>query len=172
MEKLFKRINPEDVSENMFRLIGKEWMLITAGKPLAYNMMTASWGAAGVLWRKPVVIIFVRPQRHTYEFLENHPMFTVSFFPEDRKEILNLCGTTSGRDLDKMNIDGLTPLETPSGAVGFEEAKMTLECRKIYYDDINPDFFQVFELETIYPSKDYHRFYIGQIMQVWEKKTD
>lgn len=169
IEEKFKKILPKAIQENVFSLIGKDWMLITAGKKDHYNMMTASWGTAGVLWRKPVVIIFIRPQRYTYEFVEKQAYFTVSFFNETHRDLLNLCGTTSGRDLNKMNVDDLTPIETPSGAVAFEEAKLILECRKIYYDDIEPDFFQIFDIEKVYPKEDYHRFYIGEILQVWEK---
>lgn len=171
MEKLFQEIESEDIRENVFRLIGKEWMLITAGQKDDYNMMTASWGTAGVLWKKPVVFTFIRPQRYTYEFMESQPHFTISFFPEAHRGVLNLCGTTSGRDLNKMAIGDLTPVETSSGSISFEEAKLVLECRKIYYDDINPDFFQVFDIEKVYPAKDYHRFYIGEIMRIWQKKV-
>ncbi len=169
MESLFKKIKPEEITDNLFRLIGKEWMLITAGTPENYNMMTASWGTAGVLWKKPVVFAFIRPQRYTYEFIEKHAYFTVSFFPKEHKGFLKLCGTASGRDLNKMNIEGMNNFEMPSGAVAFKEANIILECRKIYYDDINPDFFQVFDIEKVYPAKDYHRFYIGEIMQVYQK---
>ncbi len=170
MERLFKKIHTEEIQDNVFKLIGKDWMLVTSGTPDSYNMMTASWGSAGVLWRKPIAITFVRPQRHTFGFLEKQPFFTLSFFPEAQKELLNLCGTTSGRDLNKMNIEGLNAVETPSGSVAFEEARLVLECRKIYFDDIKPEFFQTFDIEKIYPAKDYHRFYIGEIIQAWEKK--
>ncbi len=170
MEDIFQTIGTEDIQENIFQLIGKDWMLISGGTMDHYNMMTASWGTACVLWRKPVIITFIRPQRYTYEFIEKQPYFSVSFFGEQHKDLLNLCGTTSGRDLNKMTIDGLTALQTPNGAVGFREAKLLLECRKIYFDDIDPAFFQVFEVEKIYPSKDYHRFYIGEITRAWKKR--
>ncbi len=167
--ELFNKISPEDINDNIFKLIGKEWMLITAGTGDNYNMMTASWGCAGVLWRKHVIFVFIRPQRFTYELIERQTYFTVCFFPEKHRDILNLCGTTSGRDLNKMNIDGLNRIETPNRAIGFKEAKLILECRKIYYDNVNPDLFQVFDIEKVYPAKDYHRFYIGEIVQVWQK---
>ncbi len=170
MEKLFKKIKPEQINGNIFELIGREWMLITAGNTDHYNMMTASWGTAGVLWRKPVVMIFVRPQRYTREFIEKSAYFSISFFEERQRDLLNLCGTTSGRDLNKMNIEGMTPVGMPTGAVGFAEAKLVLECRKIYFDDIDPSFFQTFDIEKIYPNNDYHRFYIGEIIDCWEKK--
>jgi len=170
MDDIFKKIHAEDIHDNVFKLIGKDWMLITAGTADHYNMMTASWGTAGILWRKPIVITFIRPQRYTFEFMEKHAFFTVSFFEDKYRELLNLCGTTSGRDLNKMNIEGLEPLETTNGAVGFSEARLMLECRKIYFDDIDPTFFQIFDIEKVYPAKDYHRFYIGEIIQAWEKR--
>ncbi len=170
MEELFRRTDVEDIEDNVFKLIGKDWMLITAGRKDHYNMMTASWGTAGYLWKKPIMITFVRPQRYTYEFIEQNAHFSVSFFEEKDREVLNLCGTTSGRDLNKMDIDGLTPMETPAGTIAFREAKMIVECRKLYYDDIKPDFFQAFSIEAIYPQKDYHRFYIGEVLDVWMKK--
>ncbi len=171
MEELFSKISTEDINDNVFKLIGKDWMLITAGQKDAYNMMTASWGAAGVLWRKPVVFTFIRPQRYTYDFIEKNAYFTISFFEEKYRDILNICGTTSGRDLNKMNIEGLTSLQTPSNSIAFQEARLILECRKIYFDDIKPELFQVFDIEKVYPAKDYHRLYIGEIIQAWHKNT-
>ncbi len=170
MEQIFEKIKPEQIEENIFKLIGSDWMLVCAGNIKKYNMMTASWGCAGVLWRKPIAITFIRPQRYTFEFAENNAHYTLSFFEEKHRELLNLCGTTSGRDLNKMDIEGLDALETPTGNVVFEQAKLVLECRKVYYDDINPDFFQVFDIEKVYPQKDYHRFYIGEILNVWRRK--
>ncbi|HSV76068.1 MAG TPA: flavin reductase [Bacteroidales bacterium] len=164
----FTLIKPENIEDNIFKLIGTDWMLICSGQPENYNMMTASWGFAGVLWRKPVAVVFIRPQRHTYSFVENNAWFTLNFFGDKSRDILNLCGTVSGRDLNKMSIEGLSPITTPQGNIVFEESKLMLECRKLYYDDVKPEFFQVFELETIYPSKDYHRFFIGEITNVWK----
>ena len=44
----FKEIEPELIKNNTFKLIGSDWMLITAGTLKAYNTMTASWGGFGV----------------------------------------------------------------------------------------------------------------------------
>lgn len=167
---MFYPIKPEGIEDNLFQLIGTDWMLICSGKPEHYNMMTASWGCAGILWRKHIAVVFVRPQRHTFLFLEENARFTLNFFDEDHRDVLNLCGTKSGRDIDKMNLPELTPRETPSGSIVFEQARLILECRKIYYDDIKPEFFLSFDVEKIYPQKDFHRFYIGEITKVWKKK--
>jgi flavin reductase (DIM6/NTAB) family NADH-FMN oxidoreductase RutF len=71
----YRIISPEEFDNSPFRLIGKEWMLITApdeSKESGVNAMTASWGGLGVLWNTPVATIYVRPQRHTYSLLENN----------------------------------------------------------------------------------------------------
>ena len=64
---------------NPFNLIGKKWFLITSGDESGYNTMTASWGQMGILWNKPVITAFVRPNRKTFEFMENNEYFTISF---------------------------------------------------------------------------------------------
>lgn len=69
----FMEIDPHELTDNVFRLIGQDWMLVTAGKREAFNTMTASWGGLGVLWNSPVSMIFVRPSRYTYEFIEREP---------------------------------------------------------------------------------------------------
>jgi flavin reductase (DIM6/NTAB) family NADH-FMN oxidoreductase RutF len=170
MHDLFDTIKPEEIQENIFKLIGNDWMLVCAGTAIHYNMMTASWGAAGILWRKPIAIAFIRPQRYTTLFLEENPGYTLNFFDEKHRDIMNLCGSKSGREIDKMNIEGLETLETPSGNLIFKQSKLVLECRKIYYDDIKPEFFLSFDIEKIYAKKDYHRFFIGEIINVWKAK--
>lgn len=72
-----KSIAIKDLSENFFEVIGKEWMLVTAGSKEHFNTMTASWGGIGWLWNKPVVFVFIRSERYTYEFMEEkfHPFF-------------------------------------------------------------------------------------------------
>ena len=105
--------------EDVFRLIGKEWMLITAGNIQHFNTMTASWGGLGWLWNKPVAFIFVRPERYTYEFIESGGRITLSFLPEAFKPVLNLCGSKSGREIDKIKETGLLPPRNRAWRCGF-----------------------------------------------------
>ena len=167
--KNFKKVKPTEINENTFKLIGSDWMLITAGNKDSFNTMTASWGGFGVLWNKNVCNIFVRPQRYTYEFLENNDNFTLSFFSKEYKKALNICGTKSGRDIDKISEAGLTPVETDNGNVFFDEAETIFECKKIYYLDIDPKNFLDPKIDVHYPEKDYHRLYFGEIIEVFKK---
>jgi flavin reductase (DIM6/NTAB) family NADH-FMN oxidoreductase RutF len=170
MDPALLPVAPEDLNENAIRLIGTDWMLITAGAPESFNTMTASWGALGVLWHKPVCFCFIRPPRHTFQFMERGGRFTLSFFAESYRESLNLCGTLSGRDTDKVARAGLTPEPTPAGAVTFREARLVLECRKIYYQDLEPGHFLDPAIDRHYPQRDYHRMYVGEILGAWRRR--
>lgn len=115
-----------------FKLIGEEWMLVTAGTEDKFNTMTASWGGVGILWNKPVAFLFIRPERYTHDFIEENDRLTLSFYGEKYRKALQICGTKSGRDTDKVKECGITPLKLESGAMTFAESRMTLDCRKLF----------------------------------------
>jgi flavin reductase (DIM6/NTAB) family NADH-FMN oxidoreductase RutF len=171
MEPLFESVSPGQIRENFFNLIKDEWMLITAGNIGNYNTMTASWGTIGILWNKPIAVCFIRPHRYTFQFAEQYECFTLSFFDYRSREILDFCGTHSGRDIDKVGQTGLRPLETSLGNITFEQARLVIECRKIYTDFLKPENFVLQEIAVInYPGSDYHKFFIGEIVGCYLKK--
>jgi len=151
------------LEKSVFSMLDDEWMLVTAGNMQSFNTMTASWGGFGVLWNKPVVFVFVRPTRHTYNFMESAEVFTLTFFEEKYRKILQFCGSRSGRDTDKIKATGLIPAASPSGGIIFDQAYLALDCRKVYTSDIDPAHFLDSTIEKNYPKKDYHRMYIGEI---------
>ena len=136
-----KKLEVKDLKDNFFEAIGKEWMLITAGTKEKFNTMTASWGGIGWLWNKPVAFVFVRPERYTYEFIEKSDYLTLSFLGEENKKIHAVCGSKSGRNTDKVKETGLKPVFTEGGNVVFEQARLSLECKKLYADGIKPECF-------------------------------
>ncbi len=164
----FIESKPEQLTDNPFKLIGKDWMLITAGTQQSFNTMTASWGGVGVLWQKQVSFCFVRPTRYTFEFMERSENFTLSFFEERYRTALNFCGSNSGRDTDKVKETGLTPI-SKDGFIYFGEARLVLACRKLYFQDINPGYFLEQGIHDLYPVKDYHRMYVGEIVSCLKK---
>lgn len=176
----FTEISPFELNDNTFKLISKDWTLITAGNITddgnthGYNTMTASWGGLGVLWNKNVATIYVRPQRYTYEFIEENEYFTLSFFDESKRSALAFCGKNSGRDCDKAKECRLTPIAVDDSVAGnpvagnpvaFDEAQLILVCKKLYHSDIDPKNFYSAEIETHY-NNDYHRMYIGEIVKI------
>jgi flavin reductase (DIM6/NTAB) family NADH-FMN oxidoreductase RutF len=155
--------------------ISDGWTLITAGNVSAdrgnWNTMTASWGALGELWGKDVSFIFVRPQRYTFEFVNANPRYSVAFFDEPYRKALGIAGAKSGRDIDKAAETGLTPIVFSDGAIGFEEATEVISCRKLYAHDFDPaQFLDALVDKTIYPGKDYHRMFIGEVTTLWVRK--
>lgn len=167
----FKNIKPTEMPGNAVQLIGYDWMLVTAGNKDHFNTMTAAWGGLGFLWKEPMATIFIRPQRYTYEFTEKYTDFTLCFFNGDEyRQALQLCGTKSGRDMDKALAAGLSPLETNDGSVYFKEASLVIECTKAYVHDIDPEGFIDQSIQKNYPKHDYHRMYIGFIKNCMLKK--
>jgi flavin reductase (DIM6/NTAB) family NADH-FMN oxidoreductase RutF len=165
----FKEINPYEISGNTFQMIDKQWFLITAGNIRKFNTMTASWGTFGILWNKPVVFCFVRPHRYTYQFMEGSDLFTMCFLEKNYRSVLNFCGKNSGRDVDKIAHTGLKPRETPGGSVYFEQAELVLECRKLYFSDLDPSHLLDPAILKNYPANDFHRFYIGEIISCFKQ---
>jgi flavin reductase (DIM6/NTAB) family NADH-FMN oxidoreductase RutF len=171
-DKLFHEIDPTAIEGNVFKMIEAQWFLITAGRMDNFNTMTANWGSLGYLWKKPITHIFVRPTRYTFSFMESCEFYTLSFLGEQYRDILNFCGKFSGRDINKIESTGLTPLEGNYGEIFFEQAELVVVCRKLYYSDINPDHFIDTGIDRNYPRKDYHRMYIGEIVRCLVKNQE
>jgi flavin reductase (DIM6/NTAB) family NADH-FMN oxidoreductase RutF len=169
VEKVFRETDVQSLKESTFKLLGSDWMLITAGSIESFNTMTAAWGGLGVLWDKNVCYCFIRPQRYTYEFMEKADSFTLSFFEEEYRGMLDFCGANSGRDTDKVKETGITPAGGKLSTVYFSEARLVFICRKIYFQDLIPDHFLDQSIQKNYPEKDYHRMYIGEIVSCLKK---
>lgn len=174
-ESHYDKIEAKELPDNVFQLIGQEWMLVTAGNKESFNTMTASWGGLTYVWERPASITYIRDTRYTYQFLQKEESFTLSFFTEDYRGALRICGTKSGRDTDKVKEAGLTPIETPSGLMSFGEARMIIECKKMLVQEL--DYTNLTEpykakiMEESYnnePSK--HQLFISEITNIWIKK--
>lgn len=158
----FEFIDPKKAADAI-ELIGKEWMLIGAADGDRANAMTASWGTVGTLWGKPVCICYIRPQRYTFGLAEKSDRLSFSFFGKNCREALAYCGKASGRDGDKLADAGLE-YEMIDGVPLFSDARMTLVCRKLYSDWLREGSFVDREvLDTCYPDRDLHKYYICEI---------
>ncbi len=160
-----KEINVRELKDNFVKMISNDWALLTAGKNDTFNTMTVSWGGIGELWGKDVCFVFVRPQRYTYEFIEKNDYFSLSFFGGEYKKELGLCGSKSGRDIDKIKETGFTPVDLDA-TVGFEQAKVNVVLKKLAYQDMNPQGFIDETIMSNYTNNDFHRVYVGEIVKV------
>ena len=164
----FKEVSIKDLNENFVKDIADEWMLVTAGDEKKHNMMTASWGFVGEMWGKDAAVTVIRPQRYTKEFIDSHDMFSLSFYGNDKK-LHGITGSKSGREIDKTEATGLTPVYN-YGTVYFEQARLVLICRKLYVSRLDPDKFIDKENLKWYESKDYHYAYVGDITHTLVKE--
>lgn len=164
----FTKINIAEQSFNPFELIGKQWLLISAGTEERWNTMTASWGGVGVIWGKPAATCYIRHSRYTKSFVDGSEYFTLTFLREGHRDALNLLGSKSGREMDKMHDSGLTPVLV-DGQPTFEEAGLVLVCRKRCCTEIPPeDILQQETLDKWYGDQDYHAMYIGEIVAAYQ----
>lgn len=167
---MWKKIDPKQLEQNVFSMIGEQWMLVTAGSQEACNTMTASWGGLGVLWNKPVATAYIRPQRYTKQFLDDSEYFTLSFFGEEYRKQLTLCGRASGRDVDKVKECGFTVCAGEGGAPYFDQAQVVLVCRKRFVQQMDPANIPEDIQQSVYPTRDYHYIYIGEIVEALVKE--
>ena len=163
-----KELNIRDIKENLVRMIADDWALVSASDGEKWNIMTISWGGVGELWGKDVVFAFIRPQRYTKGFMDKSDYFTVSFFDEQYKDALKICGTKSGRDCDKLSLAGLSA-EYDGEAVYPAQARVVIKCRKIAVQQMDNAGFLDESIESNYKAGDYHFIYIGEIEKVLEK---
>ena len=174
-DQLFKQISPEEISDDVFTLVGKVFPVITAGKEDHYNSMTASGGGLGMLFKKPTTWCILRADRYTLEIIQEEQTYTMSYFPNEYKEQILFLGSKSGRDSEKMKEVALTSVQTPSGNMSFKEARLIFECKLTQITTPSPDDFCTQEtkdyINEAYKEANYYRKYVfGEITQVWVKK--
>ena len=167
MQQSLQEIPINKLKISAFELWDKNWLLLTSGDFIKerYNTMTVAWGSIGNMWNLPIAMVVVRPTRFTYGFINSFQTFSLCGFPEQYRKALNLLGTKSGRDGDKIGEAKLTPIASEKiDAPIFEEADLVIECRKIYFQDFDPNHFLDERIEKQYPLKDYHRMVLGEIL--------
>ena len=162
-----KRIESTELCLRPFHLLDKEWALLVGGREKP-NPMTVSWGGLGTLWNRPVATVYVRPTRFTFGLLQVDDEFTLNVLPHSMRTALDICGTRSGRDMDKWAAAGLEPLPSEKVAVPrVEGAELSLECRVIATFKIDPARFLDPSIEQLYPIKDYHTAFVGEVLAAW-----
>jgi len=167
-------ITIQELRLKSFSTFDDQWFLLTCGdfKSHHFNSMTISWGSLGIMWNKPFIQVVVRPTRYTHEFMQQYPDFTVCAFPEPYRASLDLLGSTSGRDGEKVARSGLTPL---AGSIVnspiYTEANLVFECRKIYADAFHPQQFLDPAIDRLYKNDDYHTIYFGEVLGISGDRT-
>lgn len=166
--KACKEILPEELNENIFNLIGKKQMLIISKDPKkdsGVNAMTASWGCAGILWGKPVCMVFIRPQRYSLPLVEQSEYISLCFPKDNNRNALGYCGSRSGRDEDKIKNLSLHVCEHESTPY-IEESDIVFICKILYSDSLKKENFKDNSPLSAYAANDFHKFFVCEIQKV------
>jgi len=167
------RIDPLDLELRPVANFEKDWMALAMGGSRSYNAMTISWGGIGELWGKPVVTVYVSSDRASKKMMDDSDYFTVTGFPTSKacKDALVYIGSRSLRDdPDKVANAGLTVEFTELGNPIFSEGRLAIECRKLYAAPFDLGRMPQDIRERLYAEMGVHTMYIGEIVNVWEKR--
>ena len=160
-----KEVSFLDVMAPLTEHLDKNGVFLTvAGEPA--NTMTVGWATIGSSWHKPIVMVLVRPQRHTFSLMEQAEDFTVSIPTKNPlKAELAFAGTKSGRDFNKFEGHGLTavPAQKVKAPI-VAECGLHLECRIVHQQMLTGDEMSDDVNDHSYPQRDYHKMYFGEIV--------
>ena len=150
----------------MARIRNGAFLTVKAGEAL--NTMTIGWAAIGFVWRKPILMVAVRDSRHTFGIIEKAADFTVSVPLTDMRDQLMFCGTKSGRDVDKYKACNLELQDAQQVLSPIIKTKgLHFECKIVYKSAMDPANL-INDYEDIYPERDYHTLYFGEILECIE----
>lgn len=172
-DNVWAEVDPMELSIDPINTFAKDWMALATGTKKGFNSMTIAWGTVGYLWNKPVAIVFVSKDRYSKKLMDANQYFTLTGFPQTRecRKALEYIGTHSQRDdPDKTAHAGLTVEFTSLGNPIFSEGNLAIECKKIYSDEFETEKMPKDVMESLYAGMGMHSLYIGEIVNVLEKK--
>ncbi len=155
----------DHIEETMKAFDEDRVLLVSQGKEGPPNAMAIGWGTIGIVWRRPIFTVLVRPSRYTHKLVEETHDFTVNIVRPQLKEVVQYCGTVSGRDHDKLKEKQLTAV--PSQKVRtpiIKECILHFECRVLYKNDLIQSELDKSIISSFYPKGDFHRLYFGEIL--------
>jgi flavin reductase (DIM6/NTAB) family NADH-FMN oxidoreductase RutF len=151
------------LDETLHRLSHGGLLLASTRAPGQSNVMTIGWATVGVVWGLPVFVTLVRPSRYTFEFIEASGVFSVNVPTEEMKRYVAMCGTKSGRDVDKLaGVPTSMGHEVP--VITLDECPLVYECKVVHTNDIVPEKLAPEVSSRSYPRGDFHRLYYGEIL--------
>ena len=156
------------IAEEAIAKIKKGAFLIVKAKD-RLNCMTIGWATFGWIWQKPIMMIAVRSSRHTFGIIEQAEDFTVTVPKAGMDKELALCGTKSGKDMDKLKAAKLETAKARKVASPIIKAPgYHFECRIVYKSAMDPAFLDKGYDSSLYPQKDYHTLYFGEIKACYQ----
>ena len=166
-----KEVELFDVFHETLDKLDGAGILLVAGDPP--NPMTIGWGTIGHIWNKRIFTLMVRPVRHTFTVMESVKDFSVCVLADQYRQQLNICGTKSGRDINKITVCNLG-VEKCIKADSFylAESNIHFECRIVHKHYLNPETLDPAIIKRYYPKKDFHMVYYGEILGIYRRNEE
>ena len=163
-----KKVDYMSVAEDSINRI-KEGAFLTVKSETALNTMTIGWATFGVVWRKPIMMVAVRSSRHTFRIIEEAKDFTVTVPAGDMHKETAFCGSKSGRNVDKFQMCNLETIDARQVVSPIIKTRgRHYECKIIYKSAMDPAHLDKDYDTFLYPQKDYHTLYFGEILACYE----
>ncbi|SEL94169.1 Flavin reductase like domain-containing protein [Syntrophus gentianae] len=163
-----KDVDYMSVAEDTLNRI-KKGAFLTVKSEHGVNTMTIGWVTFGFIWNKPILMVAVRPSRHTFGIIEAAKDFTVTVPLGDLHKEIAFCGSKSGRDVDKFkacNLETIDGRQVDSPVIKTQGRHF--ECRIVYKSAMDPVLLDKGYESSFYPQKDYHTLYFGEILACYE----
>jgi flavin reductase (DIM6/NTAB) family NADH-FMN oxidoreductase RutF len=158
-----REVEPESVYRKTLAALADTGLLLVSGEK--GNPMAIGWATMGLLWSKPVFIVYVRPSRASHNLIETFGEFSVNVPDEKLREAVASCGSESGRDTDKAAKHGLTLVAGIAIKVPhILECPIHYECRLIHTGKVVADTLDRVVLCSYYLSDDFHSVFYGEIL--------
>lgn len=104
-------------------------VLVSCGTSERSNLLTVAWTGT-ICTDPPMCYISVRPERYSYNLIKETMEFTINLTTEAMARATDWCGVRSGRDFDKWQETGLTPVHgVKVGCPSIAESPLSIECR-------------------------------------------
>lgn len=163
-----KELQYHEIPKEALEQLSKGAFLTVKDKNDTLNTMTIGWWFIGYMWMKPCFITVVRKSRHTFQMIEEVKDFTVSIPVNGQlKKELGICGTKSGRDIDKfetcnLTADYLKNFRTPV----IKECDLHFLCKIEFKQPMDENYMTQMVKDVYGPSKDFHTMYYGVISSI------
>jgi flavin reductase (DIM6/NTAB) family NADH-FMN oxidoreductase RutF len=166
----FSSVAPDKLPENLASLILTDQMLITSGTLEKFDAMPTTWALFGHIFQKPTASIVLCPKGYMLPYVNANPVVTLSFYHPQHDGSLTVLAEEADDERDKIRRSGMEPFATPLGGIAFREARILLECEKLYADWIKEaNFIDQTVPQEMYPRKEFHRLFVLEVKAVWVK---
>ncbi|MBQ8591644.1 MAG: flavin reductase family protein [Lachnospiraceae bacterium] len=130
-------------------------LVSVADKAGRQNVFTVAW-AGTICSDPPMVSISVRPERYSYDMIQETGEFVINLTTEALAYATDYCGVKSGRNVDKFKEMNLTPLPAEKvKAPLIAESPVNIECKVVERKDLGVHHMFLAEVVAVHADEAY-----------------